>query len=191
MIVERAAAPDEPGNSRDQAPRKSFRLRFRLRTLLLAITAVAVWLGWNVHIVQRRNELRRTGADHGAHFVSYWEGAATAPKADKDRTAPTVMAYFDAQRKTSQSFGGSSVSIESPTASADLPLIRRWLGDEPVVWIVLTDPTQLPTYHASFPEAFIAVDPQAEGAIADWTRNINERPAAASTPSSKQPPSTN
>lgn len=39
------------------APKRP-RFRFGLRTMFVVVTAVCIWVGWNVHVVQRRIRLR-------------------------------------------------------------------------------------------------------------------------------------
>src|SRR5688572_22719913 len=41
------------------------RLRFSLRTLLLLVTAISIWLGWQFRIVYERREVRRLIGEAG------------------------------------------------------------------------------------------------------------------------------
>jgi hypothetical protein len=42
-------------------------LRFSTRTLLVAVTILCVWLGWQVHIVRERKRLREWAIEHGGY----------------------------------------------------------------------------------------------------------------------------
>ena len=57
-----------------QSPTRRRWLRFSLRGLLIVVTLVAVWLGWNVHVVRQRKaalaELRSSGKLLAAYSVA-------------------------------------------------------------------------------------------------------------------------
>ena len=54
--------------------------RFSLRTMFVAHTVVAVWLGWNGHVVQQRREMRKTLAE-SPYFGGYVSERLAAPTA--------------------------------------------------------------------------------------------------------------
>jgi hypothetical protein len=144
-------------------------LRFSLRAFFIVFTALTLYLGWNVYLVQRRSQLLARRAEHGAHVVKNWEGDAGAPQADKDRVAPTVMAFFESRNK----FGSNpKILLSGPETHGDLSFIRRALGDELVAWIVLTDAAALSAYRDAFPEATIVVDSAAQASIDETTRKL-------------------
>jgi hypothetical protein len=49
---------------RSVAPRKAF--RYSLRTLIVAVTIICAWLGWNVRQVRTRETVRQDAASRGA-----------------------------------------------------------------------------------------------------------------------------
>jgi hypothetical protein len=92
----------------DPPERKRRWFQFSLRSLLLAVTAFGVWLGWESHVVRERKaaleEIKRTGgaADSVAYLCEIFE-------------------RFQQPRPNE--------------ASATIPFFRAWFGDEPIAII--------------------------------------------------------
>jgi hypothetical protein len=114
--------------------------RFSLRTMFLAFTVVAVWLFWNVRIVQNREEL--------------WNSL----KAQGEVETESVF------RK-----GGPNRWIPYPPSSSHGPrvglsFIRQALGDKLRDFIVYSgaDPALV---HATFPEAVIVLPARTESKL--------------------------
>jgi hypothetical protein len=110
------------------APKRR-RFRFSMRTMIVAFTVIAVWLCWNVRVVQQRKELWASLTSQGlveTHIVARTSG---------------VMRWV--------SYPPSSRGI-----LPDLSLIRQVLGDElrPSIVYSGSDPELV---HSVFPEAVI------------------------------------
>jgi len=60
----RGAQPDVSGEPR----RRSFRFAFGLRSLLLVLTVVGIWLAWESHIVRKRERVRAVLRQRGAQL---------------------------------------------------------------------------------------------------------------------------
>jgi hypothetical protein len=87
------------------APKRRW-LRFSIRTMFVAFTVVAMWLGWNVHAVrQRQAKLAELQADIFRVVVS--------TRAEHDALYPNI----------------------SNEPMLQVSIVRRLLGDEPVYWI--------------------------------------------------------
>jgi hypothetical protein len=91
-------------------------LRFRLRTVFAAFTVVAVWLGWNVHLVQQRKAALETMVSRRGKEIRL-VGGGTGIYAP-DGTGPL------------------SLSRHEPTAPFKVSAVRRLLGDTPRRYIV-------------------------------------------------------
>jgi hypothetical protein len=113
--------------------------RFSLRTFLVAFTAVAVWLGWNVHLVQRRKDFI---ASLQAPYVAI---ANPEPSLDpllhqQMQKVRAILAghrvFANRQRINRRLLGWHSLPYETrEPQSPTLPWIRRLLGDESY-WVV-------------------------------------------------------
>jgi hypothetical protein len=88
--------------------RKRRGFQFSLRTLLLAVTAFGVWLGWESHVVRERKaaleDIERTGG--AADSVAY------------------LCEVFERLQKPRPN-----------EALATIPFFRAWFGDEPIATI--------------------------------------------------------
>jgi len=117
--------------------------RFSLKGLFFALTLFSILLGWNVSIVRERKALLRLLANEGAAFVTCEEGDASASRAVKRRIAPIF----------NETYGIKT----GPSESASISIFRRWLGDEPILCIILDSGDDLQYVQAAFPEAIIAI----------------------------------
>ena len=122
-------------------------LRFSLRTMFVAFTVVALWLGWNVYAVrERKAALESLGLPYGLNYFDM----------DLEEPARTVLAIYWASEAGDAIYGLRYKQI-APTSSSNLPALRQWLGDKPVAHILYTpgiDPERLSRL---FPEAIIMV----------------------------------
>jgi hypothetical protein len=149
----------------------AYSLRFSLRALFVALTLIAVWLGWNVSIVRKRDRLRElingtTVSGRSMAVITQAEGDARAPREVKERIAPHVVEAFGIRNR-----GGTMIG---PRGSPDLSLVRRWLGDEAVFIILLDHESELQDeVAAAFPEAMIAIR---DGVEEDRRRQLNAEP---------------
>jgi hypothetical protein len=110
----------------DPKPR---RLRFTLRTLLVVMAAVGVWLGWQLSIVRERQATR--------HWLS--EGAGWFITATDYAQIPSPPAA-------------------EPTAR-QVPFWRLWLGDEPIAQIgfePVVGKAERQHVKKLFPEAYVS-----------------------------------
>src|SRR5262245_52434759 len=85
----------------DKSPRRIF--SFSLRSLLVVITLVCVWLAWESSVVrQRQRMLAQVRASHSFEVTTAKTWAASFPTGN------------------------------APRPVAQIPVLRRWLGDEAV-----------------------------------------------------------
>ena len=112
--------------------------RFSLRTLLVVMTALCCWLGWESSVVRGRKAVLREIKNNPAYNVT---------------TASQYSARFG--------YGPPIGKV------ATIPFIRRWLGDEPVQDILVVEhfqgysEEQLARLKRAFPEAaFREVHPE-------------------------------
>jgi hypothetical protein len=84
MPEENELRPAKP--SPDGRPRRRW-FRFSLRTMLIVVTALCVWLAWESSVVRERRELRRELTDSRFEFQSASEWAKWQPPA----AAPTAQ----------------------------------------------------------------------------------------------------
>jgi hypothetical protein len=122
-------------------PKRRF-LRFNLRTMFVAFTVVAVWLGWNLRIVREREATLRLLRE--ADF-------AYSELQDTPRGAQLEVAR---QRELTQ-LRRRPYDEFPPTASPQLSMLRRWLGDRPVRLIIYQPGTGLVDVQSLFPEAMV------------------------------------
>jgi hypothetical protein len=92
----------------DGKPKRRW-LTFSIRTLLVAVTILCVWLGWQVHLVRERKELRSLIEQRGGWIEQLLESDNP----------------FD---------DGPAIAAPAPP---EPPIVRQWLGDESVRRIVL------------------------------------------------------
>ena len=116
-------------------------LRFNLRTFLLAFSAVAIWLGWNVFVVEHRKRVL-SDLDKKVYAKSLNEGYGI-PTDGKGMVELT------------RSWNGLPMGAvySEPTRPQQLSWIRRRLGDKPYLYLAVYDPELIPTIRRWFPEA--------------------------------------
>jgi hypothetical protein len=116
--------------------------QFRLRTLFVVVTLVAIWLAWQLRTVHERRAMQETVS----MFTEVFEQAQPA-----GGSIPQFVQALQAQ----------SAEHVAPTRSRVWPRIRKWLGDEPM-WVVM--PEKQSDFEAAkrlFPEALILFCPPA------------------------------
>jgi hypothetical protein len=96
----------------ETAPKRRW-LRFSLRTMFVAFTGVAVWLGWNLHIVR----LRRAA-------IEAWS----------ERWSPSNVTVWTVTAALEK---GPLYGEKNPIIP-QVPWIRHLLGDEAVSTVILT-----------------------------------------------------
>ena len=117
------------------APRRHW-FRFSLRTLFVAVTALAGWLGYELHWIRERHEVRRVLESRGGGLQSGDEYKAAVD--EWQRFVP-----------------------ETEKIRSEIPWVRRILGDVPVV--IINAPIdrlseqELSRIRRAFPEAFVAL----------------------------------
>ena len=112
------------------APKRRW-LRFSVRTLLIAVTVLCVWLGWQVSVVRERAQmLKRIHDDNGyCQLLEVMEA----------EFSPSNRPYYEAYRVSS---------------------VRSLLGDKTVTRVTLDgemEPSDLEAIERLFPEATITV----------------------------------
>ncbi|QDT74553.1 hypothetical protein [Lacipirellula limnantheis] len=122
------------------------RPRFTLRVMLVATAIVAVWLGWNVSVVQRRKLALESNST-----LSKWHEEPARPLCDVD--------FFvdDPEPRTNPASAYDLGYVRlPPTAPFRVSTLRKWMGDQPV-WQIRYTPGEAPEkMQQLFPEAIIA-----------------------------------
>jgi hypothetical protein len=140
----------------DAAKRRWF--RFSLRTMLVAFTVVAAWLGWNFWLVRERQEFIRA--------IDWDEGRSAPASIDypllaKQQLDPTFDSVQRARIFTLVMFDMHNHACRryEPTASRTLSLVRTALGDEPRLLLAFYPKPNVTADRARwlFPEAIILV----------------------------------
>jgi hypothetical protein len=114
------------------SPRRRF--QFRLRTLMVVVTLLAVpcaYVGWQAKIVRERNAMLRTFGENRFGFYD----------------TPSIYYTGDSDLQTT----------EKPT----VPLIRKWLGDRAVefIYVPRRDPSvDVDAIRKMFPEATVSIE---------------------------------
>ena len=122
-----------------EAPKRRW-FRFSLRSLFLVVTALCLWLGWNVNVVRlRRAVLAQVPNDIG---VVEWKIATRAT--DRDHLDARIASIKDSTHCRRHA---------APSAGPRLSLIRRWLGDEPIGVVALWNESDFHRISSLFPEA--------------------------------------
>ena len=112
--------------------------------MFVAFTVVAVWLGWNVYKVrERKAALQAFGG--GFNYVQ-----------DSDPLGQTVLTIMQSSL-AAQTINGGNVETTLATASTNLPILRRWLGDKAVSWIAYKPGVDPERMAKLFPDADIIV----------------------------------
>ncbi len=97
-------------------------LRFRLRTLLVLVTLVAIWLGWNVNQLRKRDQMLRYLTSQGAVIQ---KGGPTKPW----KSMPFAWSLLGAEPVS---------AIQLPNhkfSDVDLPHIETWFPEADIQWI--------------------------------------------------------
>ena len=125
----------------DQPKHKRRRFQFRLRTLMIGVTLLAVpcaYVGWQAKIVREREASIQEIKGLGGYTVARYDDSAAS-------------AFLNTALHLHQAF-------RAPIAtSVELLPIRRWLGDTSINYVVLpriTPPEQLRQFQEAFPEAW-------------------------------------
>jgi hypothetical protein len=118
-------------------------LRFSLRALLVVITLICAWLGWEINVVRTRQAMRKEAENKGLSF----------------RTAAEVGATFDAIITNS---ANNNLHFPELPVLATIPDRRRWFGDEAIQTITFhpwygQDEKDAKPYLKYFPEATLEV----------------------------------
>jgi hypothetical protein len=109
------------------------RFRFSLWALLLAITLVGVAIGWRVALVHQRTAMREWILENGGAVLL--RSRLDEPLGFDRHGKKVITGFYD---------------IMGPD---DLSAARRWLGDEAVMLIELTNDERLEQVKRLFPEA--------------------------------------
>lgn len=112
--------------------------------MFVAFTVVAVWLGWNLSVVQRRRSVLESN-----------------PTLSKWHSEPVQVDQFffveDPEPRTNPASAYDMGYIRlQPTAPFRVSTLRKWMGDQPV-WQIRYTPGEAPEeMQRLFPEAIIA-----------------------------------
>ncbi|HEY2837554.1 MAG TPA: hypothetical protein VGJ26_00275, partial [Pirellulales bacterium] len=141
-----------------------------LRTFLLALTALCVWLGWNANIVQQRKAMRSQEPTERAE-----SGHSEFLFLNVCRPLPN---YVEKQHMRSTRMFGKKEILIPPTISEGVTIIhdlrkqaspptgpwklsgvRQWLGDELTELVIVFDQEHYDQARARFPEASVYLTP--------------------------------
>src|SRR5262245_40780517 len=112
------------------------RFRFSLRTMFVALTVVAVWLGWNVSLVRQRRELLAELQAGECFTIPGPVSVAAGQLTDRDPINKNPHPYSIPQFWTDDAYATAAVghyaafSRYEPSAGSSVSMLRRWLGDE-------------------------------------------------------------
>jgi hypothetical protein len=130
----------------------------------VAFTVVAVWLGWNVHVVRQRfaflDHIDATGQMHGRLHPPF-----------PDAGEMKAMA-MDVPLIAQETFGEESYTQYPPLSPGPLSTVRLWLGDQPCLYIAYWSGPDTDRIRRLFAEAIILVSdrPYEEAASAHGSR---------------------
>ena len=122
------------------------RPRFTLRMILIVTAIVAVWLGWNLYVVQQRRSVLESNPT-----LSKWHSEPAQQLWGHD------FFVADPEPRTNPASADSLGYIRlQPTAPFSVSTLRKWMGDQPV-WQIRYTPGEAPEkMQRLFPEAIIA-----------------------------------
>lgn len=104
---------------------------FSLRTLFVVVTALGVWLGWNVNVARQRRDALQLFREHGG--LIFWKGDVEGP--------------IEANGRTLES---TNVPLSREPVSR---LVRYVVGDRPVLMIQIANETDQELARRLFPES--------------------------------------
>ena len=126
---------------------RNYRPRFSLRFLLGCFTLTVLWLAWNLYVVERRKAIIN---EHSGKVLA--RPLADSSKTRDYRGKPGLEAL--GLHRVDRQIDGSA--YYEATAAADIPWIRRKMGDRPYKFIAVYDSDQVPLVRKWFPEAICA-----------------------------------
>lgn len=149
------ATATDPQELNPTSPRAEY-LRLAAKALCIVVASLAVWAAWSVYCVEIRQQLReeldgRSTPSGTMAFITQADGRADASRATKNRIAPLVSKFLDIQNH-----GGT---VYGPTTSGRISILRHWLGDDAMVWILVDYQQDISRIRRAFPEAQIAILP--------------------------------
>ncbi len=125
-------------NEANAKPKRRW-FRFSLRTMLVAITIVTVWLGWNLHAVRQRKAALQL---------------LSTRRPIEARTSSSGAYHYI----TSPDNGFGPLGVEyRPATPFRVSAVRRLLGDQPQKQIFCKRGSEAELMHSLFPEAYIGV----------------------------------
>ena len=123
---------------------------FSLRTMFVVVTLLSCWLGWNARIVQQREIMRALERREMASKVIW-----------RMKFVEAIPQGSDPQRMAGRRF---LVNVKEhatqPVVSSRLSLIRRWLGDRPVVMVLVKNKSDHDQVIELFPESAVFLMPR-------------------------------
>jgi hypothetical protein len=144
------------GNRYDPYASRDEYLQLAVKAMAIAIIPMFLWVGWSKYVVNERIRVRsqidgRSTPSGMMVFITQADGRADASRETKNRIAPFVSQFFDILNH-----GGT---VYGPTTSGRISILRHWLGDEGVTWILVDANQEVPRLRRAFPEAQIAILP--------------------------------
>lgn len=149
-------------------PRRWF--RFSLRTFLLAVAGIAVWLGGNMSLVRQRREFIEnlpTPATYRIRRDLFRKISQPVPAdlralMEKNRIDSAIDTAFRWPSKDRRDPRSQLLpyTIRHPTAPQDIPWLRGAMGDEPYSLIACFEGPLAERARELFPEAMILVAEQ-------------------------------
>lgn len=141
---------------------KRRRFHFKLRTMFAAFTVVAMWLGWNVWIVeQRRSIIESFQLTRRGYATEYAVDGAGQFRGPGGSILFTWVPGNPNVTLRSLQFMVGEPNVAAPTESRPSG-IRRWLGDRCYASIGLYSKADVEEIRALFPEAIVVTLPKEE-----------------------------
>ena len=122
------------------------RPRFTLRAILAVTAIVAVWLGWNLYVVQQRRSVLESNPT-----LSKWH----SEPAQQMWAHGFIVEDPEPRTNPASAYDMGYIRLQ-PTAPFRVSTLRKWMGDQPV-WQIRYTPGEAPEeMQRLFPEAIIA-----------------------------------
>jgi hypothetical protein len=139
-------------------PRRRW-VSYSLRSFFSALTALCLWLGWNVNVVQQRYRLReqsRTAWERGERPKCQFVNPDLPPLLPFQATASQERTFIFQSMENRRQVYWKKLA-DPPVGAKGLLWLRRWLGDEDADLILVFDKADYDQVRSLFPEAYVCL----------------------------------